>query len=180
MPRCPLCRSALVTIGFGLYPIAICTSCNARWIQDGHQQRAINQVQEPTLFASARSRHGRWALYPSGEEVVVVWPGGALTGPLAEVVGELDRLGGDRHDDLDRGAAWAIRQFLTDPAAADTAPWSSTRARTWSNPAIGYWLSGPTNQPGRHTHPPASRPGAPTSVLAIPLPDAQPTPAQAA
>ena len=55
MPRCPLCRSALVTIGFGLYPIATCTSCGARWIQDGHQQRAINQVQEPTLFASGRS-----------------------------------------------------------------------------------------------------------------------------
>ena len=52
MPRCPLCRSALVTITFGLYPIAICTSCSARWIQDGHQQRAINQIQEPTLFAS--------------------------------------------------------------------------------------------------------------------------------
>jgi Zn-finger nucleic acid-binding protein len=54
MPRCPLCRSALVTITFGLYPIAICTSCSARWIQDGTQQRAINQIQEPTLFASAR------------------------------------------------------------------------------------------------------------------------------
>ena len=51
MPRCPLCRSALVTITFGLYPTAICTSCSARWIQDGRQQRAINQVQEPTLFA---------------------------------------------------------------------------------------------------------------------------------
>jgi Zn-finger nucleic acid-binding protein len=47
MPRCPLCRSALVTIGFGLYPIAICTSCSARWIQDGRQQRAINQVKNP-------------------------------------------------------------------------------------------------------------------------------------
>ena len=33
------------------YPIAICTSCSARWIQDGHQQRAINQVQEPSLMA---------------------------------------------------------------------------------------------------------------------------------
>jgi Zn-finger nucleic acid-binding protein len=54
MPRCPLCRSALVTITFGLYPMAICTSCSARWIQDGHQQRAINQIQEPTLFASAQ------------------------------------------------------------------------------------------------------------------------------
>ena len=53
MPRCPLCRSALVTITFGLYPTAICTSCSARWIQDGTQQRAINQIQEPTLFASA-------------------------------------------------------------------------------------------------------------------------------
>ena len=50
MPRCPLCRSALVTIGFGLYPIATCTSCGARWIHDGHQ-RAINQVQEPSLMA---------------------------------------------------------------------------------------------------------------------------------
>ena len=54
MPRCPLCRSALVTITFGLYPIAICTNCNARWIQDGHQQRAINQVQEPSLMARGR------------------------------------------------------------------------------------------------------------------------------
>ena len=54
MPHCPLCRSALVTIGFGLYPIATRSSCGARWIQDGRQQRAINQVQEPTLFASAR------------------------------------------------------------------------------------------------------------------------------
>jgi hypothetical protein len=29
MPRCPLCRSALVTITFGLYPMAICASCSA-------------------------------------------------------------------------------------------------------------------------------------------------------
>jgi hypothetical protein len=131
-----------------------------------------------TPTCSARSRHGRWALYPNGEDVVVVWPGGALTGPPAEVAGELDRLGGDGHDALDRGAVWAIRQFLTDPAAAAAAPWSSTRARTWSTPAIGYWLSGTTN----HIHPSASRPGAPTSVLPMPLPDPspQPTPAQAA
>ena len=56
MPRCPLCRSALVTITFGLYPIAICTRCSARWIQEGHQQRAINQVQEPSLMAQGRSQ----------------------------------------------------------------------------------------------------------------------------
>jgi hypothetical protein len=54
MPRCPMCRSALVTIGFGLYPTATCTSCGARWILDGSQQRAINQIREPTVFASGR------------------------------------------------------------------------------------------------------------------------------
>ena len=55
MPRCPLCRSALVTVTFGLHPIAICTSCGARWIQDGYQQRAINQIQEPSLMAQEAS-----------------------------------------------------------------------------------------------------------------------------
>jgi hypothetical protein len=134
-----------------------------------------------TPTCSARSRRGRWALYPNGEEVVVVWPGGALTGLPAEVAGELDRLGAGQ-DALDRGAAWAIRQFLTDPATTDTAQWSSTRARTWSTPAVGYWLSGPSNQHGDHTHPSASRPGAPPSVPPMPLPDPspQPTPARAA
>jgi hypothetical protein len=113
---------------------------------------------------------------------VVAWPGGALVGPAVEVAGELDRLGGNHNDALDRGAVWAIRQFLTDPAAADAAPWSSTRTRTWSRPAVGYWLSGPTNQPSPHPHQPASRPGAPTPLPPMPLPDPspQPTPAQAA
>ena len=131
---------------------------------------------------SARTRQGRWALYPNGDQVVVVWPGGALVGPAVEVAQELDRLRDDR-DDLDRAAVRAIRQFLTDPATADGAVWSATRARTWSSPAVGYWLSGPTNQPaGHHTHPPASRPGAPTPAAPIPLPDPspQPTPARAA
>ena len=130
-----------------------------------------------TPTCSASTRRGRWALYPSGEEVVVTWPGGALTGLPAEVAGELNRLGGNGRDDLDRGAVWAIRQFLTDPAAADATPWSSTRSRTWSTPAIGYWLSGPANQPGHH--PQASRPGAPAPARLIPLPDPSPQPAPA-
>ena len=143
---------------------------------------STDEIPLGTPTCSARTRRGRWALYPSGEEVVVVWPGGALAGPPVEVAGELDQLGGDRPDEQDRGAVWAIRQFLTDPAAADATRWSSTRARTWSSPATGYWLSGPTNQPGHHTHPPASRPGAPTAVPPVPLPDPspQPTPARAA
>jgi hypothetical protein len=144
-----------------------------------HQTRDIS-LGTPTC--SARSRRGRWALYPSGEQVVVVWPGGAMVGLPGEVAGELDQLGGDGHDDMERGAVWAIQQFLTDPPAADAARWSATRARTWSTPAVGYWLSGATNQPGHHIHPAASRPGAPPSVPPMPLPDPspQPTPARAA
>jgi hypothetical protein len=132
-----------------------------------------------TPTCSARSRQGRWALYPNGDQVVVLWPGGALAGPPAEVAGELDRLG-DGHDDLDHAAALAIRQFLTDPAAQDGAVWSSTRARTWSSPAIGYRLSGPT-KPGSGDPTPASRPGAPSSLPypPIPLPDPSPEPAPA-
>jgi hypothetical protein len=134
-----------------------------------------------TSTCSARTRRGRWALYPNGDQVLVVWPGGALAGPPAEVAHELDRLA-DGQDDLDHAATHAIRQFLTDPATQDGARWSSTRARTWSSPAIGYWLSGPTNQPGHTTHPPASRSGAPTPVPPIPLPDTslEPAPARAA
>jgi hypothetical protein len=65
MPRCPLCRSALVTITFGLYPIAICSSCSARWIQDGHQQRAINQIQEPSLMGQGPSLMAQGSLLAS-------------------------------------------------------------------------------------------------------------------
>jgi hypothetical protein len=137
-----------------------------------------------TPTCSARTRHGRWALYPHGTEVIVVWPGGAMAGPPGEVAGELDRLGGDRHDDLDHAAASAIRQFLTDPAAEDGARWSATRNRTWSSPAVGYWLSGPANQPGHDADTPAGWPAHPArpSQPPTPLPDPQPepTPARAA
>ena len=136
-----------------------------------------------TSTCSARTRQGRWALYPNGDQVVVVWPGGALAGSPVEVAAELDRLG-DGHDDLDHAAALAIRQFLTDPAAQDGAVWSSTRARTWSTPAVGYRLSGPTNQPSSGDPTPASRPGAPASLphppIRLPDPSPEPAPARAA
>jgi hypothetical protein len=133
---------------------------------------------------SARSRHGLWALYSNGPDVVVVWPGGALAGPPAEVAGELDRLGGHGLDDLDRAAASAIRQFLTGPHGQDGARWpATTRARTWSSPAAGYWLSGPFNQPS-HDGMPSSWPGAPAlpayPPITLPRPHIEPRPAQAA
>jgi hypothetical protein len=130
-----------------------------------------------TPTCSTRSRLGRWALYPNGDQVVVVWPGGALAGPPVEVARELDRLG-DGQDNLAPAAIWAIQQFLTDPAATDTARWSSARARNWSSPAVGYWLSGPTNQSQSGDQTPASRSDAPAPAAPTMLPD--PAPARAA
>ena len=127
---------------------------------------------------SARSRRGRWALYANGDQVVVVWPGGALAGPPVQVAGELDGLG-DGQDDLAHAAVWAIQQFLTDPAVQDGVPWSSTRTRTWSSPAVGYRLSGPTNQSQYGGSAPASWSGAPASASPIHLPDPSPEPAPA-
>jgi hypothetical protein len=138
---------------------------------------------------SARSRHGLWPLYPNGAEVVVVWPGGTLAGPPAKVAGELDRLGGNGHDDLDRAAVRAIRQFLTDPdgQAKTGARWpATTRVRSWSSPAKGYWLTGPTRPANLNAHTPSSWPVHPARPPDQPtpttLPDPRPelTPAQAA
>jgi hypothetical protein len=164
-------------------PTAI-TNVLAATSESSHRTGDI-QLGIPTC--SAQSRHGLWALYPNGAQVVVVWPGGALAGPAAEVAAELDRLRGDGHDDpgdLDRAAIRAIRQFLTDPDGQDAASRpAATRARTWSNPATGYWLSGPFNQPS-HDHMPSSWPGAParrpSPLVALPDPSPEPTPAQAA
>jgi hypothetical protein len=136
-----------------------------------------------TPTCSARSRHGGWALYPNSDQVVVVHPGGALAGPPAEVAGELGRLSGDAHDELGRACVRAIRQFLTDPAAHDPSGWPAPRARAWSRPASGYWLSGPTNQPdtkGRPSGWPGQAPHPPLPlVVPIPARPTQPHPSPA-
>jgi hypothetical protein len=49
MPRCPLCGSSHVAVLDSLHPQAFCSSCGARWIQDGRRQRAIKQVHEPSF-----------------------------------------------------------------------------------------------------------------------------------
>ena len=140
-----------------------------------------------TATCSARSRQGRWALYPNGAEVVVVHPGGALAGAPAEVARELGRLGGNRQDQVGRSAARTIAEFLADPDARDRPRWPATRARTWSSPAVGYRLSGPANQPGDGSHQPSSWPGTPAhlpqpavaSPIGAPLRHAQPDPSPA-
>ena len=111
---------------------------------------------------------------------------GRTTAPQGQTLGHeiTGEVAEDGRDDLDRAAVWAIRQFLTEPAAQDSAVWSSTRARTWSTPAVGYWLSGPTNQPNSGDPTPASRPGAPSSLpyppIPLPGPSPEPAPARAA
>jgi hypothetical protein len=98
-----------------------------------------------TPTTSARTRRGLWALYPVGEEVVVAYQGGALAGPPAEVAATLDRLVAlDGRDPLERQVVQALRGFLVGDQTR-TRP----SARRWSRPAVGYWLSGPRNQPGR-------------------------------
>ena len=101
---------------------------------------------------SARTSRGAWALYLIGAEVVVVHPDGAVSGPPAEVAVEVGRLAPqERQGDLDRQAAQAIQQLLTGDSHARAGPPRRPGARTWSIPAMAYWLSGPYNDHG-HTY----------------------------
>ena len=59
---------------------------------------------------SARSRQGRWALYPNDDEVAGRVARRCLVGPAVEVAQTLDRLG-DGQDDLDRAAVRAVGRF---------------------------------------------------------------------
>jgi hypothetical protein len=139
-----------------------------------------------TPTSSARTRQGRWALYPNDAEIVVVHPGGALAGSPADVARELGHLGGNGRDLLGRAAVRAIGQFLTDPeflthpGPRDGARSPAARALAWSRPAVGYRLSGPANQPGHGDQQPSSWPGAPARppqpLVALP----SPTPPRAA
>jgi hypothetical protein len=58
MPRCPLCASSRITILVGLHPHAFCSSCDARWIQDGSEQRAIRKGPNASHALSRPSGQG--------------------------------------------------------------------------------------------------------------------------
>jgi hypothetical protein len=101
---------------------------------------------------SARSERGTWALFALGEEVVVVHPDGAVSGPPADVAAEVGRLAvQERQGELDRQAARTIRQLLVGDGAGRAGPARRSGARAWSVPAAAYWLSGPDNDHG-HDH----------------------------
>ena len=46
MPRCPLCASAHITIVINRQRRAFCSSCGARWVQDGSEQHTIKRTRE--------------------------------------------------------------------------------------------------------------------------------------
>lgn len=93
-----------------------------------------------------RTPRGSWALNYYGDEVVLVHPGGRLAGPPAQVAAGLDRLtAGPGLGELDRRAVRIIRWLLSGGGGRP----AGRRARTWSNPAVGYWISGPYNDPDR-------------------------------
>jgi hypothetical protein len=102
---------------------------------------------------SAHTRRGTWALYPDGSQVLVVHPGGSLVGSPAEVAAELERLTAQTGlGELDRQAAGTIRWLLTGDGArwdGDGSRLLGRRVRNWSRPAVGYWISGPDNDPDR-------------------------------
>ena len=56
-PRCPLCASARITILISLHPHAFCSSCDARWIQDGSEQRAVRKgPKDPHVWSRANGQ----------------------------------------------------------------------------------------------------------------------------
>jgi hypothetical protein len=123
-------------------PTAICDVLLAT----GPRSYRSGDIALGTPTTSARTRRGLWALYPVGEEVVVAHPGGAVAGPPAEVAATLDRLvAADGHEPLERQVVQALRRFLV----GDRTQVRPT-GRSWSRPAIGYWLSDPRNEPGRN------------------------------
>ncbi|HWD42648.1 MAG TPA: hypothetical protein VHM23_02810 [Actinomycetota bacterium] len=102
-----------------------------------------------TPTTSARSERGTWALYALGAEVVVVHPDGAVSGPPTDVAAEVGRLAAqERQGELDRQAAKTIQHLLTGDGADGAGPPRRSGARTWSIPAMAYWLSGPANDHG--------------------------------
>ncbi len=101
---------------------------------------------------SARSERGTWALFALDDEVVVVHPDGAVSGPPADIAVEVGRLAAqERQGELDRQAARTIRQLLLGDGSGEARPPRALGARTWSIPATAYWLSGPENDHG-HDH----------------------------
>jgi hypothetical protein len=111
-----------------------------------------------TPTSSARSRQGLWALYPSGAEVVVVHPGGAMVGAPADVAGELRRLGGNGQDEL--AVPRRVSSRDSSPAPMPTTIPGGRRGGRGPGRARP-WATGSAAPPTTRATPPTSRPAGP-------------------
>jgi hypothetical protein len=116
-----------------------------RWAKDRPVAVGDQELAVPTRIA--RTGGGFWGIYGSGEEVVVVHPGGAFGGPAGEVRDRLRELAaGQGGDAADRDAAASFAHLLggDDPGAAADVPRSQVER---DGPPPTYRLSDPTNTP---------------------------------
>jgi hypothetical protein len=54
MPRCPVCDAPRVIIVLGKTRTGFCSTCGARWIQDGDMQRHVEPPAAVTHRTGAR------------------------------------------------------------------------------------------------------------------------------
>jgi hypothetical protein len=127
-----------------------------RW--EGDRPVAVGDQELAVPTRMVRTPAGFWGIYGRGDEVLVVFPGGALGGPPGEVREHLRRVAGDADRDAgERGAAASFLPYLgaDDPGAAGDA----LRSRVEEGPPPTYRLSDATNSPPDAT-PPYSGPEA--------------------
>jgi hypothetical protein len=116
-----------------------------RW--EGDRPVAVGEQELALPTRIVRTPGGFWAAYGSGDEVLVVHPGGAFRGETAEVRERLQGIVGDQgRDDADRDAAASFLPLLgdDDPGAAQDVPRSAVESG--GSPPT-YRLSDPTNSP---------------------------------
>jgi hypothetical protein len=99
---------------------------------------------EPTR--AVRTRSGLWGMFAVGEDLVMVYPAGALRGHPGEVRERLEEMAAEGGLDAeDREAVISFLPFLgrDDPGAAEGVP----RSRVREGVPPTYWLSGTMNAP---------------------------------
>jgi hypothetical protein len=131
-----------------------------RW--EGERPAAVGDQELAVPTRIVRTAAGFWGIYARGEEVLIVFPGGAISGPTAEVRERLRALADDQgRDASEREAASSFLPYLgdDDPGAAGDVP----RSRAADAPPPTYRLSDPTNSPP-NPMPPSGGPEHPTEA----------------
>ena len=106
---------------------------------------------QPTFHA--RTKAGFWGLFPAGDGLVLIHPGGALQGSTGELRERLqDMTSGERGQRLtgeERDTALALLPFLggDDPGKVPDEVAAATRSRVQQGPPPTYRLSDPANAP---------------------------------